>query len=277
MNSDPSLELVASFVLFQTPPDEVARAVAQVFASVERSRVILVDNSPEALVIPAADDDRVQLIRPGVNLGYGTGHNRAIAASAGRAPFHAILNTDVTYGAETLRGLIDFMAGAPDVVLTMPRIIYPDGRLQHLARLLPTPLDIFARGFLGRTAFARHQNERYENRDWPYDAVAQFPFLSGCFMLVRRAALDEVGGFDERFFLYGEDADLSRRLHAIGLTAFVPMVEAAHDYRSQAEASWRRTLTKTINLARYFNKWGWVRDRERTLINRATRAALDRR
>jgi GT2 family glycosyltransferase len=267
-------DLVVSFVLYRTPPDEVAAAVAQVLGSAPRARVVLVDNGPEEKSWPGADDPRVEVIRPGANIGYGAGHNRAIAATAGVAPFHVVLNTDLAFGPDTLPGLLDFMRARPDVVLAMPRITYPDGRLQHLARLLPTPFDLFARGFLGRTAYARRRNDRYENRDWGYDATADFPFLSGCFMFIRRAALDAVGGFDERFFLYGEDADLSRRLHLTGRTAFVPLVSATHEYRSLAQASLQQTVVKIVNLARYFNKWGWFIDPDRALINAATRRAL---
>lgn len=92
-------------------------------------------------------------------------------------------------------------------------------------------------------------------------------------MLLRREALDAIGGFDERFFMYGEDVDLSRRMNAAWRTMFVPTDPVAHDYRS-AGVGLRRHPIKIRNMIRYFNKWGWFHDRDRTRRNAATIAAL---
>ncbi|MHC9419764.1 glycosyltransferase family 2 protein [Sphingomonas citri] len=264
--------LAVSFVLYRTPAAEIDRAIEQVRASVPDARVILVDNSPEPIAVTAIDGDAVRLLRPGANLGYGSGHNRAFALTAD-ARYHAVLNTDLTFGPEVLPALMRFMDANADVGLTMPRVCYPDGSIQHLCRLLPHPLDIFGRGFLGSSRWTARRNERYEFRSWTYDRAAQFPFLSGCFMLLRREALDAIGGFDERFFMYGEDVDLSRRMNAAWRTMFVPTDPVAHDYRS-AGVGLRRHPIKIRNMIRYFNKWGWFHDRDRTRRNAATIAAL---
>lgn len=266
--------LAVSFVLYRTPEEEIARAIAQVRASVPDARVILVDNSPEPLPVPAVDGDAVMLLHAGANLGYGSGHNRAFALT-GNASYHAVLNTDLVYGPEVLPALMRYMDANADVGLTMPRICYPDGSIQHLCRLLPHPLDIFGRGFLGNSRWTKRRNERYEFRSWSYDQAAQFPFLSGCFMMLRREALDAVGGFDERFFMYGEDVDLSRRINAAWRTMYVPTAQVAHEYRS-AGAGLRRHPIKIRNMIRYFNKWGWFRDYDRDRRNLATIAALPR-
>lgn len=260
--------LTASFVLFRTPVDEIARAVAQVLNSVPDARILLVDNSPEANELPPLDCERVTTIRPGANIGYGSGHNLAFAQSAD-SDYHAALNTDLTYGPEVLPALLQFMDTRPDVGLTMPRVCYPDGSIQHLCRLLPHPLDIFGRGFLAGTRWVERRNDAYEFRKWDYANEKEFPFLSGCFMMLRRSVITEIGGFDERFFMYGEDVDLSRRINQRHRTIFFPHVTVLHEYRSQ-RGGFRRTMTKIINLSRYFNKWGWLNDRERDLINART-------
>jgi GT2 family glycosyltransferase len=260
--------LTVSFVLFRTPADEVARAVSQVHRSIPDVRVILVDNSPGMNELPLLDSERVITIRPGSNVGYGSAHNLAFAQSLD-SDYHAALNTDLTYGPEVFPALLEFMDSHPEVGLVMPRVCYPDGSIQHLCRLLPHPLDVFGRGFLSGTRWVEKRNDAYEFRKWDYGTKKEFPFLSGCFMMLRRSVITDVGGFDERFFMYGEDVDLSRRINQQHRTMFFPHVSVMHEYRSQRVGA-RRTLTKTVNLARYFNKWGWFRDPERDLINYRT-------
>ncbi len=264
--------LTVSFVLYKTAVEEVARAVAQVQASPVDARIVLVDNSPLPNPLPSLVDAGVHVIRPGSNLGYGSAHNLAFSLSH-KSDYHAILNTDLVFGPEVLPGLLAFMDRHRDAGLAMPRVCYPDGSIQHLCRLLPHPADVFGRGFFGRSRWVAQRNDRYEFRDWDYAAVAEFPFLSGCFMLLRRSVIEEVGGFDERFFMYGEDADLSRRIHARHRTMFVPAVTVFHEYRSQS-LGWRSKVSKVVNLARYFNKWGWFLDPQRAAFNRRALARL---
>lgn len=266
--------LTVSFVLYRTPAAEIGRAITQVFSSIPDARVILVDNSPEPLSVPEADGERIILLRPGANIGYGSGHNRAFAHSEA-STYHAVLNTDLVYGPDVFPALMTYMDAHPDVGLSMPRVCYPDGSIQYLCRLLPHPFDIFGRGFFGSSRWTAKRNERYEFRSWSYDRAAQFPFLSGCFMMLRRQALDAVGGFDERFFMYGEDVDLSRRINAGWRTMFVPTAPVEHEYRSAVSGLGRHPL-KIRNMARYFNKWGWFVDRDRDRRNLATIETLPR-
>ena len=266
MNASISPTLTVSFVLYNTPLDEVRRSINQVTQSISDAQIILIDNSPRPNPLPKLSS-LVEVIRPGRNLGYGAGHNLALKRNL-KSVYHAVLNTDLVYDSHTLPKLLEFMDDNESVGLSMPLIRYPDGALQTVCRLLPDPIDVFARGFFPNTKWAAERNRRYEFRDWHYGSIADFPFLSGCFMLLRRSVMAEVGGFDERFFMYGEDADLSRRIHAVARTTFVPHVTAVHDYRSQS-LGYRRVFTKTINLARYFNKWGWFFDQERQRMNLA--------
>ncbi|WP_375287579.1 glycosyltransferase, partial [Sphingomonas sp.] len=274
--SSPHYDLVGSCVLFRTPVSEVVRMVDQFGQSRLRTHLFFVDNSPTPLDLPAFDPDRVSVLRPGRNLGYGAGNNRALYASAGWSRHFLILNTDLVFDGAGLDRMVAYLDAHPDVALAAPRVVYPDGRLQTLCRLLPTPADLLGRQFRPGAAATERRNRRYEFRDWGYDHPAQFPFLSGCFMLARREALEAIGGFDERFFLYGEDVDLSRRLHARARTMFVPAMTIIHDYRSRVSMKPHLLRLMITNLARYFAKWGWLIDRDRDAVNRRTIEELDR-
>lgn len=269
------IELVISCVLYRTPPEEVARMIAQVRAVPIATRLILVDNSPEPLSIALPDDGTVEHIVAGANLGYGRGHNIAIEhTKALAARWHLIANTDVRFEADAVVRLRDFLDQHDDVGLAGPHIRFPDGRTQHLCRLLPNPLDLVGRRLLPRTAWGARRARRNELLDWDYSAVADIPFLSGCFMFFRRSVLDALNGFDPRYFLYAEDLDLSRRAHAISRTVYVPAAEIVHDYRSLGGRNWRMTAYLIDSHVRYFAKWGMFRDPEARRINAETRRRL---
>lgn len=260
------VDVVVSFVLYRTPPAEVDHAIACALASACSVHVIVVDNGGSAWRPPA--DDRISVVLAPSNLGYGRGHNAAFALRAGHARFHVIANTDVSFAPHVLPELIDYLQRAPAVAAVAPRVRYPDGRLQPTARLLPAPLDLLRR--------------RLGQRQRPRDAFVRvgidarkamsLPFLSGCFLVVRADVLDRIGGFDPRFFVYGEDVDLSRRLHREGPTVLLPEVEIGHLFRSERAPSARRFALLVQGYARYFAKWGWVRDADRDEINRRAMA-----
>lgn len=269
-----ALDLVVSAVLFRTAAAEIAAMVAQVATIPLRTLLILVDNDPDEQAREERSGD-VLRIWTGANLGYGRGHNIAIERSAGMAPLALIANTDIRFAGPEIAKMCAFMEAHPDIGLAAPRVRYPDGRLQHLCRLLPTPTDLIGRRFFRWTRWGRQRDAQYELKTWHYDRVADIPFLSGCFLLARRSVLDEIGGFDPRFFLYWEDLDLSRRIHERARTVFLPDFEIVHSYRSQQRSSWRSLGYLIRNAIRYFVKWGWWHDPDRDRINAAALAALE--
>jgi GT2 family glycosyltransferase len=107
----------------------------------------------------------------------------------------------------------------------------------------------------------------FEMRWSGYDRLMFVPYLSGCFMFLRTDALDQVGLFDERFFMYPEDIDLTRRLAAKFVTAYYPHVHIIHRHGAASHKSLRMFIVHALNIVKYFNKWGWLLDGERRRIN----------
>jgi GT2 family glycosyltransferase len=101
------------------------------------------------------------------------------------------------------------------------------------------------------------------------------PYLSGCFMFFRCSALKEVGLFDERFFMYPEDIDLTRRMHKRYKTVFYPHVQVYHEHAKSSFKSLRMFAIHLYNIVKYFNKWGWLFDSERKKINKAVLCQLE--
>ncbi|WP_294196939.1 hypothetical protein [uncultured Sphingomonas sp.] len=269
------VDVWCSVVAYRTPAEEIERLAATLAHTRVSVALTIVDNAgtlPHALRLPGMM--AIERLSPGRNLGYGRAHNLAIAQSRDRCRYHLVLNSDIEFDASVIDALVDFMDARPTAGLVMPMVRYPDGELQYLCRLLPNPVTLIGRRFFGGTQWARRLNDRYELHDWTYNKVASFPFLSGCFMFIRRTTLDKVEGFDPRFFLYAEDLDLSRRLHMVSETLFYPGVSITHEYRSLKRRSWRQWVYALTSLSQYFNKWGWILDAERDRINQRTVAKI---
>jgi GT2 family glycosyltransferase len=170
---------------------------------------------------------------------------------------------------DTITTLLQFIQPHPEIGMVAPKVVYPNGELQYLCKLLPTPMDVFGRRFLPKS-WIKQRNEIYELRQTGYDKIMNIPYLSGCFMLLRTEAVRKARLFDERFFMYPEDIDLTRRIHQDYLTVFYPDVTIIHNHEKASYKSWKMLWIHIVNMCRYFNKWGWVFDKERALVNRMT-------
>lgn len=216
----------------------------------------------------AKDGSRVEYVFMGENAGYGKAHNVALRESVyDKVPYHLVLNADISLNAEEIDSLYRFMDAQPSVGQLMPKVVYPNGETQYLCKLLPTPIDVFGRRFLPKRIIAR-RNARYELRASGYNRPMNVPYLSGCFMLLRTEAALKAGLFDERYFMYPEDIDLTRRIHRDYLTLYYPAIQIVHNHKKGSYHSMRLLWIHIVNMCKYFNKWGWWYDPERRAFNR---------
>jgi GT2 family glycosyltransferase len=265
---DNNLDVIGSVVLFKTDPQEIQRAIEQFLAVPLRVHLCVIDNSPTAAPDGTYEGDRVSYHFVGKNIGYGRAHNIAMRAAAGRSRYSLVMNTDIRYAPDAVSTLVRILDERPSAGMAAPKILYPDGSLQYVCRLLPSPANLFLRRFFPRAPWTRRADERYELRRWSHNQIANIPYFQGSFMLLRTALCQQLGGFDERFFLYGEDIDLTRRIHEIAESLYVPQARITHDYRRYSSRSLLGTWYGIQNNCRYFNKWGWFFDARRRSINR---------
>ena len=259
--------ITASLVFYRTDPRQVRR-ILQCVEDSAIDRVFVYDNSSQASTAALVAGYAKARYAMHENSGYGSTHNLGFReARALGADYHVVLNPDVVFGPEVIDRLASYMQSHPEVGQLMPRVVYPDGSMQYLCKLLPTPLDLLVRRFL--PAYMRKRSDhRFQMQFTSYDQVMEVPFLSGCFMFLRMEAVVQTGGFDERFFMYGEDIDFSRRMHARFQTLYYPYVSIVHDHAAASYHSIRMLGVHMLNIARYFHKWGWWLDRERRQVNR---------
>ncbi len=176
-----------------------------------------------------------------------------------------MLNPDAVMEEDALAAGLAFLRERPRTGAVSPWVDTGPGGPRHLLKGDPDPWTLFLRGFA--PAWLRRRAARrldaYALADLDTDRVHEdVPHASGCFLLCRREALDEVGGFDERFFLYFEDLDLCRELRARGWRiAFVPAVRIRHHAGGAARKGWRHARLFAASAWRFFRKHGWGRPR----------------
>lgn len=267
--------VTASLVLYNTPQYQLVRLLESLDASSIRPELLIVDNSPVSMS-PPPTADWITYIKSERNCGYGAGHNIALKRVLEYSDFHFILNPDVYFAPSELEKMLVYVEQRPTIGLLMPKVLYPDGSIQYLCKLLPAPSDLLIRRFLPARFvwMTKRRRDQFELRFTGYKEEMDVPYLSGCFMFLRTDALKKVGLFDERFFMYPEDLDLSRRIHAEFRSVFFPAATVVHDHARASYRNWRSLWVHAMNMIRYFNKWGWVRDASRRKINRETLARL---
>ena len=192
-----------------------------------RAEIIVVDNgssdgSPEAVeeLFP-----EVRLIRSDENLGFAKANNIGIIASTGRHV--CLMNSDVVVLSGCLEALMGRMIADPSAGIVCPKVLNPDMTLQPTCRRFPS-----IRGALLSAIGLDGRNYM------PHDAVMEAEAVSGCFMLARRAAIDQTGLLDERFFFYAEDKDWCRRFRNSGWKIiYLPEAKAVHYGGSSSSAA----------------------------------------
>lgn len=273
-HSTSAARLCVSIVLHNSPPallgrtlDSLERAIAKAGVALAEVKVALVDNASTAAAVTGARrllDGRghgkvsFEWRQMGENRGFGAGHNSVI--SSVDSDLHLVLNPDVELDADLLVAGIASLAAHPDIVLLSPRATGAHGGQEFLCKRYPSVLALLLRGFA--PAFLRRRYDAllagYEARDLCAGPLeADVPIASGCCMLARGAALRAIGGFDEGFFLYFEDFDLSLRLKAQGRVVYSPALRVVHHGGYAARKGFRHWCYFARSGLSFFRCHGW--------------------
>lgn len=264
-----SSRLTASLVIYESEPALFEPAIYSFLNSSSDAVLVVVDNSATPTTSEIFNHARVKYVFNNANVGFGKAHNIAFSLVKLESDFHLILNPDVEFNTDVLSNLLLVIANDSNVSAVMPKVVYPDGALQRLCKLLPSPIDLIFRRFIPCKSIVNKLNARYELHSLPQDKITNIPTLSGCFLLVRSSSLLQIGGFDERYFMYMEDVDLVRRLGDLGETLYVPKVQVVHQYAKGSYSNPKLLKYHLKSAIQYFGKWGWFIDSVRSRRNRA--------
>jgi GT2 family glycosyltransferase len=271
------MKVSASLVLFNNPVLMIYRAVDCFLKSGANGPLVIIDNSSEPILKELLNSELIIYKHGGGNIGFGAGHNLALSIIGGSSDIHLLMNPDVSFDPGVVQHIHNVMIENTHIGAAMPQVVYPDGSLQQLCKLLPTPLDLIFRRFIPIQAVRDTLNARYELHCLAQDKISFVPTLSGCFLFIRTTLLHQLGGFDTRYFMYMEDIDLVRRIGDLSLTAYVPSVKVMHEY-SKGSYHQKKLLKYHIRSAiKYFFKWGWFFDPIRKKRNKETLVSIEGR
>jgi len=225
---------------------ECLSALEQNPLTIGTSEVIVVDN--------ASGDDSVQQVRlayPSVevieseeNAGFAAGNNLGIRQCQGR--YLLVLNPDTQVHAGALDELLRFMDATPNAGAAGGQLIGLDGEIQGSCRAFPNLLAVILRGTPLHRYFPNNASlRRYLLSDWAHDSLREVDWVLGACLLIRRAAWEEVGPLDDRFFMYYEDIDWCYRARQAGwIIYYVPTAQITHHHRQESARGLFNRLTK---------------------------------
>lgn len=255
-------------VNYRTPDLTLAAARSALESGADA--VVVVDNrsaDDSTASLGAIDDQRFLLIENHMNAGFGTACN--VAARNVAADALLFLNSDAELTSDAAQHMLAELRTWRGRAIVGPRLIGPDGGVEHSAGLLPAPSDIAVRAlglhvigwWLARLPLTGRLMRRTRFlREYASAEVAESPFstkfVSGACFAIGRQAFRELGGFDERFFMYFEDADLCRRAAAAGMAIrYVPSAVVTHVRGASTAGDYPFGPLRSRSMRQYLAKW----------------------
>ncbi|WP_061249414.1 glycosyltransferase family 2 protein [Leptospira alstonii] len=254
---------------FESLLGSVAYQISHTSQSI-RYKIDVLDNSPfygeevkeilDDLAEKFTFDKRVefQYLHFPENPGYGAANNRSILRSD--AIFHLVLNPDIKMIPETLTLCARYLDEHSDCDAVVPSVWDWDneeGNMQFLVKSYPTVSVLFLRSFapnILKKTFRKHL-DRYDLKEKDWNQIQEsVPLVSGCFIFARTESLKKIGGFDEKFFLYFEDFDLSMRLNR---KDYFPKIKIFHKGGNSSKKGFLHVRLFIASAFRFFMKFGW--------------------
>lgn len=249
---------VSACIVSYNGADEVIRAVESLLEHTTGCELTLylVDNaSPDGTakaLKQAGFGVNVQVIALQKNLGFGRGHNQVLPLI--NSEYHFVLNPDILIKQDTLTEMCLWLDDHPEAVMATPRLLFPDsGQEQILPKRKPSVLGLLARqGVPGLKKYGDH----YAMLDEDLSRPIPVEFCTGSFFCMRSEVFKEIGGFDEGYFMYVEDADITQKARQQGLCYFLPQITAYHAWHRAPAKQLKPFFMQLKSMGRYFFKWG---------------------
>ena len=248
-----------SIVVYNPDLDNLNLLLKKIIALKNNCKVFLIDNSDKKNKINYFHSSQIVYIKNIRNIGYGAANNISIKECLKNSvKYLFVINYDISFKTNVFVEMLTFLSVNKDIGLIMPRILYPDGKNQYLPKTQPVYNSIIKRKIFHLTNFFFKKFVfNYEARHLNDSINYNVKNISGCFMLFNLELLKYDALFDERYFLYMEDYDLSRKLsYNYNLILFNKSI-IYHDYYSGANKKFKLLYLFLKSYVLYFNKWGW--------------------
>lgn len=239
--------------------EEVAAAAQSITAhtqGVDFSLHIVDNASPDGTgerLACAGFGPQIEVHRLPENKGFGTGHNTVLPLLD--SEYHAVINPDIVLDTDAITALCCWLDEHPEAVMATPRLQFPSGEEQYTAKRTPTFFALLSRQL--PLPFLKNIERRYLMRDEDLTKPQEIDFCTGCFFIIRTAAFRAMGGFDESYFMYVEDADITRKAQQYGKVFYVPDTHVIHAWHRDANRKWANFWMQIGSMFHYWGKWGF--------------------
>lgn len=194
---------------------------------------------------------QVELIAQEGNIGFGAGHN--VAINFIDSDYHIVINPDIVLIENSIKIMVDFLEENPDIGLLSPKICFPNGKEQILGKRHPHLKYIFASRF--RSDELSPLLKEYAMLDTDLSKPIDIENASGCFMAFRTSVLKSIGGFDQRYFMYFEDADITREVKRVSRAVYYPYAVVSHVWNRDSKKNYKLLLIHIQSMLKYYLKW----------------------
>jgi len=252
------LEITASIVLYKENLEELTKTIECFLNTPLIKKLFLIDNNEDKHFENTFNQEEIEYIALGENIGFGAGHNKILKKIKNVSKFHLILNPDVYFKPEVIPNLIAKLNRHQIVSMIAPKILFPDGNHQYSCRRYPRASELLARRFTFLEPLFKNliKKGKYQDRDLKSSFFADY--ITGCFHLYKTEDFVNLNGFDERYFLYMEDVDICRKIEKIDkMKLYYPKEEIVHVLKQGSSKDLNLFLRHTSSAIKYFLKWGF--------------------
>lgn len=253
------MKVTASIVTYNSADEILVVLNSLSKVKLNNFEIIVVDNASIDNTVKLVKDNypAVKLIESKKNIGFGAGHNLAVKQI--ESDYHIFINPDIKVESDQIKKMVTYMEDNKDVVILTPKVLNIDGTEQFLPKVFPRITYVISGKLEDKSKIFYKWRSEYTFRNRVITEPVDIQYSTGCFMVCRTTALKVVGGFDERYFLHFEDADLTREMLQMGRVVYNPNVYVTH--------AWHRDNIKNKKIGKiaiqsmkiYFKKWGYFR------------------
>lgn len=208
---------------------------------------VIDNNSTDGTADLIEKSGQAVVVRNSKNFGFGAAHNVVLGQKLGK--YHFVINPDITLHSDVISDMVDYFENNPDVVMAMPKILNTDGTEQKLPKERPT----FKRLFFGR--LSNKIRSEYVWADKDITQPCEIKFCTGCFFCIRTDIFKKLLGFDERYFMYLEDADLALKAKSKGKVMILPQFCVTHVWERDSSKSLKYLFIHIVSCFKFLFKW----------------------
>lgn len=232
--------------------DETLKTLYEYTKDINFKLYVVDNNSTDGTVEHIKENyPQVEVVALNENIGFGAGHNKAVRMVD--SDYHVIINPDIVFIENSIKKMVDYLENNEDIGVLSPKICFPDGREQILGKKDPHFKYILASRLRGDEPGTLLK--KYAMLDCDLTKPIDIENASGCFMVFRTSILKKIDGFDERYFMYFEDADITRKARKYSRVVYYPEAVVSHVWNRDSKHNFKLLAIHIHSMLKYYWKW----------------------